>query len=48
VDAVKRVDTLDRAACRRHVEEHFTVDRMADRYEAVYQRLITRARARAA
>jgi glycosyltransferase involved in cell wall biosynthesis len=48
VDAVKRVDTLDRAVCRRHVEEHFSVGRMADRYEAVYQHLITRARARAA
>jgi glycosyltransferase involved in cell wall biosynthesis len=48
VEAVKRVDTLDRAACRRHVEEHFTVERMADRYEAIYRRLVTRSRARAA
>ncbi|HXG01854.1 MAG TPA: glycosyltransferase family 4 protein [Candidatus Binatia bacterium] len=39
-DAVKRVDNLDRAACRRHVEEHFTVERMADDYEAIYRRLL--------
>ncbi len=39
VDAVKRVDIIDRAACRRHVEEHFTVERMADGYEAIYRAL---------
>jgi glycosyltransferase involved in cell wall biosynthesis len=48
VGAVKRVDTIDRGACRGHVEEHFTVARMADRYEALYRRLITRSQARAA
>jgi glycosyltransferase involved in cell wall biosynthesis len=48
VEGVKRVDTLDRAACRRHVEEHFTVQRMADRYETVYRRLLARREARAA
>jgi glycosyltransferase involved in cell wall biosynthesis len=40
VDAVKRVGNLDRAECRRHVEEHFTVERMADDYEAIYRRLL--------
>ena len=42
VEAVKRVDTIDRAACRAHVEARFTVERMADDYEAVYTRLIDR------
>jgi glycosyltransferase involved in cell wall biosynthesis len=45
VDAVKRVDTIDRAACRRHVERRFTVERMADDYEAVYRGLIEGRRA---
>ena len=36
VDAVKRVDTIDRAACRRWVEERFSAVRMADDYERVY------------
>jgi glycosyltransferase involved in cell wall biosynthesis len=40
VAAVKRVDLLDRARCRRHVEENFSVKVMADRYEAVYRRLL--------
>jgi glycosyltransferase involved in cell wall biosynthesis len=34
--AVRRVFTISRADCRRHVETHFAVERMADRYEAVY------------
>jgi glycosyltransferase involved in cell wall biosynthesis len=38
-DAVKRIDEIDRAACRRHVEERFSVGRMAEDYEAVYRRL---------
>jgi glycosyltransferase involved in cell wall biosynthesis len=42
VDAVGRIGDIDRAACRRHVEERFTVARMADDYEAIYRRL-TRA-----
>jgi glycosyltransferase involved in cell wall biosynthesis len=37
VDAVKRVRTIDRAACRRHVEERFTIERMVDAYESIYR-----------
>ena len=43
VDAVKRVRTIERAACRRHVESHFTVERMVDHYEAIYHACTTRA-----
>ncbi len=39
VEAAKRVDTIDRADCRRHVEARFSVRRMADDYERVYRRL---------
>jgi glycosyltransferase involved in cell wall biosynthesis len=39
VDAVKRVDTISRAECRREAETRFTVERMADDYEAVYAKL---------
>lgn len=46
VEAVKRVDTIDRAACRRHVEERFTVERMVDEYEALYESLALAAGAR--
>lgn len=37
--AVRRVDTLDRAACRAEVETRFSVRRMVDDYEALYRRL---------
>jgi glycosyltransferase involved in cell wall biosynthesis len=37
VDAVAQIQTIDRAACRRHIEEHFTVRRMVDDYLKVYE-----------
>jgi len=40
VDAVKRADTIDRVVCRRHVEQRFSVGRMADDYEAIYRALL--------
>lgn len=40
VEAAKQIHTLDRAACRRHFEDHFSVRRMTDSYLKVYQRLI--------
>jgi glycosyltransferase involved in cell wall biosynthesis len=43
VDAVKRIGIIDRAACRRHVEERFTASRMVDDYEDIYRRLVTEA-----
>jgi glycosyltransferase involved in cell wall biosynthesis len=45
VEAVKRIDEIDRAECRRHVETRFSVTRMTDDYEAVYRRLQARRRA---
>jgi glycosyltransferase involved in cell wall biosynthesis len=44
-EAVKRLDEIDRAECRRHVESRFSVARMTDGYEAVYRGLQTRRRA---
>jgi glycosyltransferase involved in cell wall biosynthesis len=41
IAGVKRVDVLDRAHCRRYVEERFSVSAMADGYEAVYRSLFS-------
>ena len=41
VAAIERIGEIDRSACRRHVERHFTVDRMADRYLELYRRLLS-------
>lgn len=40
VDAVHRIGELDRVRCRQWVEERFSVARMAQDYEAVYQRIV--------
>jgi len=40
VEAARRVGELDRAACRRRVEERFSVERMLDGYEEVYRRVV--------
>lgn len=40
VEAIRRLDLLDRAACRRHVERHFTSRVMADASEAIYARVL--------
>lgn len=40
VAAVHRLDQLDRAACRTHVEQHFSVERMVDGYLDVYRTLL--------
>jgi glycosyltransferase involved in cell wall biosynthesis len=41
VRSVQRLGELDRAACRAHVEEHFSVDRMVDGYLEVYRRVLS-------
>jgi glycosyltransferase involved in cell wall biosynthesis len=40
VAAIGRIDEIDRAACRKHVAERFTVERMADRYLELYRQLL--------
>jgi glycosyltransferase involved in cell wall biosynthesis len=45
VAAVSRVDTIDRAECRRDFERRFGVTRMVDDYEALYRRVCRQARA---
>jgi glycosyltransferase involved in cell wall biosynthesis len=40
VAAIGRLGEIDRAQCRRAVEERFTVNRMADEYLALYERIL--------
>ena len=42
VDAIARIDTIDRAACRRAVAARFSVDRMADAYVTLYRSILGR------
>lgn len=41
VAAVKRIGEIDRAACRKHVEEHFTIAKMVEGYEDVYEKIVS-------
>lgn len=40
IEAVARIEEIDRAYCRHHVEKHFTVDRMVHEYIQVYEMTI--------
>jgi glycosyltransferase involved in cell wall biosynthesis len=41
VAAIGRIGEIDRAACRRAVEKRFTVERMAERYLALYEEILS-------
>ena len=40
VEAVKRIDEIDRVACRKHIEENFSIEKMVSGYEDVYKKII--------
>jgi glycosyltransferase involved in cell wall biosynthesis len=42
VEAVSRIDQLDRATCRAEAERRFSPEAMADAYEQVYQQMLER------
>jgi glycosyltransferase involved in cell wall biosynthesis len=46
IAAVRRIDEIDRFACREHIEKNFGVRQMVDGYEAVYRQLLNEKFAR--
>lgn len=40
IEAIKNIDKIDRTECRKYVEENFTVEKMVERYERVYEKII--------
>lgn len=42
VEAIKRIGEIDRRACRKHIEDNFTVEKMVDGYEKVYSQIINK------
>ncbi len=40
VDAVRRLDQIDRRSCRNYFDERFAVEHMANHYVEVYQRIV--------
>lgn len=41
IEAVSKIKNIDRAECRRHALENFNAPKMADGYEAIYQKIIS-------
>jgi glycosyltransferase involved in cell wall biosynthesis len=42
VEAVAKIDRIDRKKCRQRVEENFTIDKMVEGYEKVYEEIFRR------
>ncbi len=42
VEAVGKIDSIDRKKCRQRVEENFTIDKMVEGYEKVYEEIFRR------
>lgn len=42
VRAIKKIDQIDRKKCRRWVEQNFTVEKMVDRYEKIFEKILRR------
>jgi glycosyltransferase involved in cell wall biosynthesis len=40
VEAVKKLDSIDRKKCRRRIEDNFSIEKMAAGYEKVYSKLV--------
>jgi len=40
IDAVTRINDIDRASCRRRVEQYFTVNHMVEKYVQVYETIL--------
>ncbi len=40
IEAVAHINEIDRAVCRRHIQQHFTVDRMIKEYIQVYEMIL--------
>ncbi len=40
IEAIKNIDKIDRAKCRKHVEKYFNAEKMVEGYEKVYGKII--------
>lgn len=44
IDAVAHIKDIDRVCCRRHVEQHFTINRMVEEYIQVYETVLEKTK----
>ncbi len=48
IGAVDRIDRIDPGECRKHVQDHFSITRMANQYSELYQQIVGDDRHKAA
>ncbi len=48
IGAVDRIDRIDPGECRKHVQDHFSITRMANQYSELYQQIVGDYRHKAA
>jgi len=41
-EAVEKIDQIDRVSCREHVKNNFTIERMVDEFEKIYQKILSK------
>lgn len=41
IEAIKKIDSIDRAACRKRVEDNFSIGKMVDGYEDICQKILS-------
>ncbi|MCK5123094.1 MAG: glycosyltransferase family 4 protein [Candidatus Pacebacteria bacterium] len=46
IKAIKKINQINRLECRKHVEDNFTIERMVDGYERVYEKVIIKSKKR--
>jgi glycosyltransferase involved in cell wall biosynthesis len=39
LEALEKISSISRKKCRDHVEKHFSIDKMVERYEVVYDNI---------
>jgi glycosyltransferase involved in cell wall biosynthesis len=42
IEAVRQIKNIDRKYCRRYIEQHFTVNQMAEKYIQVYETVLNK------
>ena len=40
IEAIKNISKINRADCRKHIENNFTIEKMVEKYEKIYEKIV--------
>jgi len=40
IEALKKIDKIDKTLCRKRVDKYFSIDKMVENYEKLYKKII--------